>query len=337
MATTLRIATFNLENLRDDPDAEPPLDARIRVLRPQLEHLAADVLCLQEVDGQDRPGGGPRELHALGGLLAGTRYAAYHRIASHSPSGPARGVADKHNLVILSRFPVRASGQVRHDLVPPPSYRPVTAEPPAAAPGELTWDRPCVHATVDLPDGRPLHVVNLHLRAPLAASVPGQKESAFVWRGVPGWAEGFFMATVKRVGQATEARMLVDRFLDADPDALICIAGDCNAEEREMPLRVLRADPDDTGNAALAPRGLVNLEHRVPAEQRFTVRHGGRALMLDHILASRALADAVTDVTIQNTGLGDELVAHAAAHHSPESYHAPMAAEFDLGGTPSPS
>jgi endonuclease/exonuclease/phosphatase family metal-dependent hydrolase len=328
MATTLRIATFNLENLRDDADADPPLDARIRVLRPQLERLAADVLCLQEVDGQDPPGGGPRGLRALDRLLAGTRYADYHRVASHSPSGPARGAADRHNLVILSRFSVRESGQIRHDLLPPASYRPVTAQPPSEAAHDLTWDRPCVHATLELPDGRPLYVVDLHLRAPLAASVPGQKEAAFVWRSVPGWAEGFFMATVKRVGQATEARMLVDRFLDADPDALICVAGDCNAEEREMPLRVLHADPDDTGNAALAPRSLVNLEHRVPAEQRFTVRHGGRALMLDHILASRALADTITDVTIHNAGLGDELVAHAAAHHSPESYHAPMVAEF---------
>jgi len=330
MTTTLRIATFNLENLRDDADADPPLDRRLGVLRPQLERLQADVLCLQEVDGQRPPGGGPRELRALDRLLAGTRYASFHRATSLSAAGAERGVSDRHNLVILSRFPIQSAEQVRHDMVPPPHYRPVTAEPAAATATALTWDRPCLHAGLTLPDGRTLHVVNLHLRAPLAAAVPGQKESAFVWRSVPGWAEGFFMATVKRVGQATEARMLVDRLLDAEPDALVCVAGDCNAEEREMPLRVLCADPDDTGNAALAMRSLVNLEHQVPVDQRYTVRHGGRQLMLDHILASRALAGGVTQVAIHNADLGDELVAQSLAHASPESYHAPMVAAFAL-------
>jgi endonuclease/exonuclease/phosphatase family metal-dependent hydrolase len=328
MPTTLRVATFNLENLRDDADADPPLARRVDVLRPQLERLDADVLCLQEVDGQRPPGGGPRELRALDTLIRGTRYETFHRATSISAAGAERGVSDRHNLVILSRFPIESAEQIRHDLVPPPEYRTVTAEPTADAATALTWDRPALHTALTLPDGRSLHVVNLHLRAPLAAAVPGQKESAFVWRSVPGWAEGFFMATVKRVGQATEARMLVDRLLDADPNALICVAGDCNAEEREMPLRVLCADPDDTGNAALAMRCLVNLEQRVPAEQRFTVRHGGRQLMLDHILASRALAGGVRDIAIHNADLGDELVAQSLAHASPESYHAPMVAEF---------
>ena len=49
---SLRIATFNLENLDDRPDLDPPLEARIAVLRPQLLRLKADILCLQEVDGQ---------------------------------------------------------------------------------------------------------------------------------------------------------------------------------------------------------------------------------------------------------------------------------------------
>ena len=330
MPTTLRIATFNLENLRDDADSDPPLAERVTVLRPQLERLHADVLCLQEVDGQRPPGGGPRELRALDTLIQGTRYADFHRTTSISVAGPERGVSERHNLVTLSRFSIESAMQIRHDIVPPAQYRTVTAEPPADDATTLTWDRPSLHAALSLPDGRRVHVVNLHLRAPLAAAVPGQKESAFVWRSVPGWAEGFFMATVKRVGQATEARMLVDRLFDSEPEALVCVAGDCNAEAREMPLRVLCADPDDTGNAALAMRNLVNLEHQVPVDQRFTVRHGGRQLMLDHILASRALAGGITDVAIHNADLGDELVAQSLAHASPESYHAPMVATFAL-------
>ena len=48
----MRLATFNLENLDDAPDGAPPLAERLRILRPQLERLAADVLCLQEVNAQ---------------------------------------------------------------------------------------------------------------------------------------------------------------------------------------------------------------------------------------------------------------------------------------------
>jgi len=48
MPTTLRIATFNLENLDDKPRQQPTLDERIAVMWPQLLRLQADILCLQE-------------------------------------------------------------------------------------------------------------------------------------------------------------------------------------------------------------------------------------------------------------------------------------------------
>jgi len=330
MAMPLRIATFNLENLDDRPDADPPLAARIRVLRPQLERLEADILCLQEVNGQKPAGGGPRELRALAELVAGTDYENFHRVATTSPAGPDHGVADKHNLVILSRHPIAAHRDIRHELIPPPSYRPVTPRPPVSEPQPVHWERPVLYAAVTLPDGQRLHVFNLHLRAPLAAHVAGQKEDRFAWKSVAGWAEGFFLATVKRIGQATETRLAVEDIFDREPDALLCVCGDCNAEEREMPLRVLRADVDDTGNAALAMRSLVSLERSVPAERRFSVLHAGHKAMLDHLLASRALAARLREVRIDNESLGDELVAFASAHKSPESYHAPLVAAFAL-------
>lgn len=56
MPTKLRIATFNLENLDDKPGQKPTLDERIALMRPQLLRLNADMLCLQEVNGQEVPG-----------------------------------------------------------------------------------------------------------------------------------------------------------------------------------------------------------------------------------------------------------------------------------------
>ncbi len=324
----VRIATFNLENLDDRPDLDPPLSERIALLRPQLLRLSADILCLQEVNGQHPEDGGPRRLLALDRLLEDTPYADFHRAATAAANNP--GVADRHNLVTISRWPIAGREQVRHDLVPPAGYRTVTAEPAEASAQPVEWDRPVLKASVALPGERTLHVLNLHLRAPLAAVIAGQKKGAFAWRSVGGWAEGFFLATVKRCGQALETRLLVERIFDGDPDGLVAVCGDFNAEEREMPLRIIRGDVEDTGNGHLAQRALVPLERTLPASQRFSVLHHGQKQMLDHILASRALMAYYREVEVHNEALGDELVAYAMVSHSPESYHAPVVAEFAL-------
>jgi exonuclease III len=52
----MRMATFNIENL------DLPVEARLPVLRPALERLEADIVCLQEVNGQRGPGERARSL-----------------------------------------------------------------------------------------------------------------------------------------------------------------------------------------------------------------------------------------------------------------------------------
>lgn len=327
----MRIATFNLENLDDAADSGPALDERIRILRPQLERLDADVLCLQEVNAQrDGPKGTPRTLRALDRLLSGTAYAAFERAFSQLADG--RGPLDVQNLVILSRYPIAWSRQIWHTLVPPPGHAPVTAVPTGAGDAVVRWDRPALHAAVRLDDGRLLHVFNLHLRAPLAAFVPGQKEGPFVWKTVQGWAEGFFIAAMKRSGQALEVRLAIDGLFDEDGDAFIALCGDMNAELREMPLRILRGEEEDTANGALAGRVMIPLERAAPESRRYSVLHGGLPSMLDHVLVSRALLRYFRTVEIHNEALEDELVGYAAVRKSPESYHAPVVAEFDLRG-----
>jgi endonuclease/exonuclease/phosphatase family metal-dependent hydrolase len=321
MAIAFRIATFNLENLDDDAEG-PALAARIAVLRPQLLRLEADILCLQEVNGQAGNEHGPRTLMALDRLLDSTNYAGFARIATTGRDGI--GALDVHNLVILSRFPIRASAQIHHQLVAPPHHRLATAD----AAGAIVWDRPLLHAEIELAEGRRLHVLNLHLRAPLAAFVPGQKESAFVWKSAAGWAEGFFLAAVKRAGQALEARLLVERLFDADSQALVAVCGDVNADLREMPTRILCADPADTGNAALAARALAPAEGPAGDAAHFSVRHGARRAMLDHLLVSRALAPYCRRSEVHNEGLADETAPDAPSR--PGSFHAPVVAEFAL-------
>jgi endonuclease/exonuclease/phosphatase family metal-dependent hydrolase len=330
MADLLRIATFNLENLDAGPQAELPVERRLAVLRPQIEDLRADVLCLQEVNAQKAPGEMERRLEALDRLLAGTAYEDYER-ACGTPISDGR-LSDHHNLVTLSRWPIRHSRQLRHDLVEAPLYRPATAEPWAAAPESLTWDRPLLLTEIDLPSGAGLYVVNLHLRAPLAAPVTGQKHSAEVWKSVGGWAEGFFMASVKRSGQALEARLALERIFDVDERAAIAVLGDFNAEGRETPLLTLRGVIEDSDDPALVARSLVALDEAVPAEHRFTVLHGGHEVMLDHLLVSRTLADLARSVSIDNRGLRDELLDERAGEITSMSHHAPIVAEFEMPG-----
>ncbi|MEX2454024.1 MAG: endonuclease/exonuclease/phosphatase family protein [Rhodospirillaceae bacterium] len=324
----MRIASFNLENLDLSAAADPPLAERLPILRPQIERLDADILCLQEVNAQadtNKPHG-ERRLAALDALLEGTSYAGFHRAATATHGRPTP--MDVHNLVILSRRPIGESRQFWNDLVPAPRTRMVTAEPDTGAPADIGWDRPLLYARIDAADGPPLHVFNLHLRAPLAAAIPGQKEAPFVWRSVAGWAEGYYLSAIKRTGQALEARLAVEALFDADPDARVMVCGDMNAGTHEMPLRILCADPEETGNGRLAARSLVALDDRVSGAQRHSVIHGGRRLLPDHLLASRSLAVRCTGVEIHNETLGDELVGYAAVHHSPESYHAPLVATF---------
>ncbi len=320
----LRIATFNLESLDDRAD-DPPFAERVATLRPILERLAADVLCVQEVHarhGADKHA--PRRLAALDTLLETTRYASYHRVVSLARDG--HGPLDVHNLAILSRLPIAWHRQCWHDSVNPLPWTYLNG----AGDAEIAWERPVLHAAIEAAPGRLLHVFNLHLRAPLAAAVPGQKESAFVWRTTAGWAEGFFLATLKRVGQALEARLAIDAVFDAEPEALIVVCGDMNAELAEMPLRILRADPDDTGAPALAARALAPLERTLAATRRYTVLHGGRAVMLDHVLVSDSLFARYRALEVHNETLGDEASPEARAHPAPGSYHAPIVATFEL-------
>ena len=324
----MRIATFNVESLDDGPGVSPPLGERIPVLAPQLERLDADLLCLQEVNGQKPAGATKRRLAALETLLAATRLRRYHLAVSQTRAGT--GVMDRHNLVTLSRLPVAASEQLWHDLVPEPRHRYVTADPPATGETALAWDRPVLYTRVRVPGGRVLHLFNVHFRAPLACPVPGRKADALAWNSIAGWAEGFYLSEIKRAGQAFELRCALDQVFAEEEGALVCVAGDFNAEEHHTPVEILRGEEDNTGNGRLAAGVMVPVEHSLPESRRFTVIHQGRRQMLDHILASRSLLGRYRGSEIHNEALTDEAAGEVAGRASPVSYHAPVVAVFDL-------
>lgn len=321
----LRIATFNLENLDDSPRTGGDFERRIAALRPTLQAIDADILCLQEVNARRERKDTDRTFGALDRLLAGTGYAEFHRAHSTRSGGPSAGMPlDRHNLVTLSRLPIRATRSMHHDLVHRMTYR-----GPAAGALRVEWDRPIL-VTEHVLGPQILYVINLHLRAPLASAIPGGKSPARGWVSSAAWAEGFFVSAVKRSGQALEARLAADAILNGDPNALLVVAGDLNADAFEMPMRLLQGPAEEEGNPALAARALTAVEQRVPAAERFTAIHAGRRMLVDHILVSAPLAAAVRDVRILNAGVHDDMAGGTFAPPPAGSFHGAIVAVFDL-------
>jgi endonuclease/exonuclease/phosphatase family metal-dependent hydrolase len=323
----VRIATFNVENLGSRNGQTLAIETRRPTLQAQLKRLDADILCLQEVNAQAVNRKAPRVLRDLETVLGGTPYAAFHRVCTsrHSKVEPL----SIHNLVTLSRWPIARHRQLWNDLVSMSQNRLQATIAAIGDPARIEWDRPALIAEIPVTAARTLHVVNLHLRAPVAAHIPNQKLATGAWKTVPAWAEGLFTATVKSNGQAFEVRMAIDEIFDQDTNALIAVVGDFNAEASETPVRILRGDPVDTCNTDLASRALAPLADMAGADA-FTVVHGERRLMLDHVLVSRPLALACRKLTIDNIALLDDMESARVGALRPGSYHAPVVAEFDL-------
>lgn len=330
MLTTLRIATFNLENLDDKPGDKPSLAERIAVMRPQLARLRADILCLQEVNGQEQPGQ-PRQLLALDKLLQGLPYAEFHRALTLTTDNQPY---DERNLVVLSRFPILDRQQIRNTISPKPQYRAIMASPPESEAKEIGWERPLLKVSIDLGSGRTLHLINLHLKSKIPSDIAGQKSDQYTWRTVAGWAEGYFISSMKRVGQALEARILIDTIFDAAESSgdapLIVVCGDFNADIDDVPIHAIRGQVEDTGNPALLRRVMVPCELTVPEPARYSLLHLGRGNMLDHLLVSRSLLAFYRGTEIHNEMLPDESGAFRTDVQFPESDHAPVVGEFLL-------
>lgn len=296
-------------------------------MRPQLERVAADVICLQEVHSQGAPGS--RTLAALDQLLSTTPYAGFNRRTTLTTPGQ---LYDQRNLVTLSRFPIGNTQIIRDSAGPRPSYRMATAIPPDTTASMLEWERPMLYTPIDIGAGRTLHLINVHLKSKLASTIPGQKVDTYTWRTVSAWAEGSFISAMKRLGQALQARLLIDSIFDAHGlDSLIAIAGDFNAEADEAAFKAIAGAVEETGNAAHAARVMIPCENNIPDSARYSLFHLGKGNMLDHIIVSRGLLRYFRGAEIHNEALSDESGAFRQDTNFPESDHAPVVANFDLG------
>jgi endonuclease/exonuclease/phosphatase family metal-dependent hydrolase len=316
MPTKVRIATFNLENLEDNAD----LSTRISLMRPQLVRINADILCLQEVNKET----------ALDKLIQGTLYENFNRISTANNVGANHNQAQ--NIVILSRWEIIDHEFVLNKFVQPPSYQMLTAIPSATASQPFNWTRAIVHAQIALPD-RVLHVLSFHLKSKLPFNIPGQRENipntqVKRWKSSAAWAEGAFISSMIRMGQALEVRTLVDKIFTEEPEALLTVCGDFNSESDEVPVEAIRGDVENTENPDLARQVLAVCEKTIPTSSRYSLIYQGRGTMLDHLLISRSLLAFYRLTEIHNELLHDESAAFATDKKFPESDHAPVVSEF---------
>ena len=327
MKQTIRIATFNLENFDDKPGKTPTLQDRIAVMGPQIARLNADILCLQEVNGQEIDGE-PRQLLALHQLLAGTQYEGYNIVCTKTADNYQ--VYDERNLIILSRFDILSHNQFKNNNIQPPEYRKVTAIPVEPNAKEVEWERPILIAKIKLPNEKEIHVLNLHLKSKIPTPIKGQKRGFNSWKTASGWAEGFFISSMKRVGQALEARISVDQIMDDDENAFIAVCGDFNADQKSVPVMAICGDVEQTQNSELSNRVLLPCENGIPESSRHSLFYRGKGEMIDHLLVSRNMLEYYKAVEIHNEMLHDESVAYASDKKFPESDHAPIVAEFSI-------
>ena len=309
-----RIATFNLENLDETVDYWP---ARIKVLRPMMQRIKADLLFLQEVNSKD----------ALEELIQGTYYENFY-VRYTTKNG---NLYPKRNLFILSRYEILDKFQYHHDLVQKPMWRKATGFPEYVQSAALTWERPLLHCRIGLADGRVLHAVNLHLKSKNPTNIRGQKRGRYTWLSHEGWAEGYFVSAVKRIGQALEARILLKSLFEAEgTGVLIAVGGDLNATIGSVPFKAIVGSVEDTNNPELRDTVMIPCELNVPPEQRFSIIHHGRGEMLDHVVVSPSLYSYWMETDIYNELLQDESIAFGTDKKFPESDHAPVIARFNL-------
>jgi endonuclease/exonuclease/phosphatase family metal-dependent hydrolase len=298
----MRIATFNLQNLRlrhpagsdrldgardgdmVEDEALDPLDRRLTAA--VIRDLRADVLALQEVFDAQTLG------HFHDRVLVPAGVAPYpYRVCL--PGNDGRGL----DVAVMSRRPfgevVSHAGLRAADL---------GLDVPPEVGDQPVFRRDCLLAEVG-----ELALLVCHFKAP--------------------WPDAEAAWTLRRLEAEAVRRIVETRF--ADPDALWLIAGDLN-------------DPAPPGAAerAIAPLGApfaVDLGLRMPEAERWTFHdpESGRRFLPDRLLASPALAarwpEAVPQVfregLSREAGPGPRL-AQVGEHRPHASDHAALVVEF---------
>ncbi|MEI8257954.1 MAG: endonuclease/exonuclease/phosphatase family protein, partial [Deltaproteobacteria bacterium] len=151
--------------------------------------------------------------------------------------------------------------------------------------------------------------------------------------------EGQVRAEIARIAEALHLRSVVDRRLDAQPDAQLVVCGDFNDTPRSLTVRVVAGDGAAASRAAFdqavlgAPTALAGRALHACGDgiqgRAETIAWRGIPETIDHMLVSESLWSRFEGASVHNERLGEVSAALGAEVNAAlESDHAPMLARF---------
>ena len=305
----VRIGTWNLENLAPPgpdpatPDGQAAYHAKLDTLAATITRLEPDVLAVQEVLN-------PTALDDLITRLAGT-----WRTALAEPD--RRGI----RVGFLSRAALTRLEQVT-DF--PPGLGPVQTDDTGQVLTGL--GRPGLRARVRR-DGWTIDLVSVHLKSKLL-TFPGGR---FTPRDEDERTRYAVYALHRRAAEAAGIRGYVTRLLTEDPGAAVVVAGDLNDDPQAATTQILHGPPgSEVGTAGFDrpdagdPQRLWNTAGFIDQADRWSRVYRGRRELIDHVLVSHALIDAVEGVStgaMAVDSIGDE---PGSRRNAPASDHRPV-------------
>jgi endonuclease/exonuclease/phosphatase family metal-dependent hydrolase len=264
------VGTWNVENLflpgtPDGPSSEDVYGRKLTYLASVITDVGADVVCLQEVGGEQ-----PLAdlVIALGGVLPYT--------AIGEPD--ERGI----RVAVISRFPVSE----RYDWVDfPDGALPSVPDPDGNI---LTaMGRGALETVLTVEPTRRLRVVTTHLKSKIL-SFPGGRRYPL---DEDERARGAGYALLRRAAESVAVRVELNTWMPREPDVPVVLAGDMNDEPRAVTTTLLGgpADSDPTRPDQYDPYRLYALADRLPPARAFSRIFRDRRELIDHVFVSRTL------------------------------------------------
>lgn len=292
----LNVATYNVWNL--DPGDS---DERFSDLGGQLAARRPDIVALQEVqdDSGTEDDGTVTATATLGKLVEAARVhgGPSYEFLQIDPADNADGGAPGGNIRVAFLYdPQRVSLATEASRL----FESSPAFLEDSATGFEATRKPLA-AEFEF-NGRRILAINVHLKSKRGDDGFFGSRQPPMW-----WTETQRIAQVREIGDYVLTR------LEDDPGALVMVLGDFNEHEHRWPMKLL------------ADYGLRNLIERTDRAERYTYIYEGNSQVIDHILASPALALRASDVEILH--LNADL-----PHSRRTSDHDAVLASFEVGG-----
>lgn len=325
--TTFKVMTWNLENLfQPDPnDAEEiqEYQAKLQSLSQVINHLAADVIGVQEV-------GSPEAFDDLINQLNG-QYP--HSQVSTQPD--RRGI----RVGFFSKLPIEDSENFVE--FPPQGLASVPGIDSNGNPTEVTrLSRGVLRITVTLPSDLKVNLMTTHWKSKLL-TFPGGR---FSTRDEDERARVAGVALLRRTAEAVAVRVKANELLVGNRTQGLIVMGDLNDVTDAATTQILHGPPGSeigTRGFKRPDRGddarLFNLAPLIPPERRFSRVFRGSGELIDHILVSKELLPGnpsqtpVVDSHIDALGSLPSISEQPSERRGePGSDHAPVTATFDF-------